>query len=147
MASKLFVLPLSLLLIAGCAAQTDAPADEQAAESADDLTAGTDPVVLANAKAFFEALVDRNEHRDESRIPYSQLPGRLAKEVAKNNPHPKAEWAAEAYRTQVKNSKGHLVTIYGVMDGIDDEGETITVYTSSAKQIATGDDYRGFVWN
>jgi hypothetical protein len=148
MNAKLFVFPLALVLFAGCAAPTsnEAPADESA-ETADDLTAGSDPVVLANAKDFFEKLVNENVHRDDARIPYSKLPAKLAKEVEKNNPNPKQEWAAEAYRTRVQNGKGNLVTIFGVMDGIDDEGESITVYTSTGKEIASGDDYRGFEWN
>jgi hypothetical protein len=132
--------------LAGCGSSADTTEDPQATTD-DALDASKDPVAIANAKSFFEALLEDNTNRDTARIPYSDLPSKLAAEVSKNNPHPHAEWADEAYRAKVDDSHGRLTTVYAVVGGIDDEGESITLYTNRGKDIADGDDYRGFEWN
>jgi hypothetical protein len=138
----------SLLALCLAACGSASPADtDGSSEDAIEADAAPDAVYIANAKSFFEALVNENTNRDSARITYAELPQKLAKPLEKNNPDPNAEWAAEAYRTKVKNARGHMVLVYGIMDGIDDEGESITLYTSSSRQFAEGDDYRGFVWN
>ena len=142
-----FLAALSLAAVTGgCTARTASSDEAPSAATSEDLTAAKDPVLIANAKAFFQALVEHNDNRVSARIPYASLPGRLGEDLAANNPDPNQEWAAEAYRTRVKNSKGNFATVYGVIDGIDDEGEDITVYTSNATSIGYGDDYRGFEW-
>src|SRR5262245_52416236 len=138
------LLSLLALPLTACTSPAD-PATDDTADEALENDAAPDPVYIANAKAFFEALVNENKNRDSARITYDQLPDKLAKPIKRNNPDPNAEWAAEAYRTKVKNARGHLVIVYGIMDGIDDVGESITLYTSSAREFAEGDDYRGFV--
>jgi hypothetical protein len=144
-ASSFLTLPLLCLALA-CGSAADPSPNDGTSEDALEADSALDPVYIANAKAFFEPLVTEFKHRDTARIPYSALPEKLAKEVEQNNPDPKAEWAAEAYRTKVKNARGHAVVVFGVMDGIDDEGESITLYTSTGRDFAEGDDYRGFRW-
>jgi hypothetical protein len=138
---------LSLLCLSALACSAPAEPTETSSDGADALTAATDPVYIANAKTFFEALVNDFKNRDTARITYEQLPKQLEKTTKDNNPDPNAGLAAQAFETKVKNAKGHLVIVYGIMDGFSDEGETITLYTSSSKEFAEGDDYRGFVWN
>jgi hypothetical protein len=158
-ASSLFAAAAALVISAavGCAAPADPLSDDtatgtEAALSSSDPSAENDPILLANAKAYVEH-IDGAEGTYWSsegklhRIAYEELPSALAKKVAKDNPDPKEEWAAVALTTTVLNSKGQPKTIYIVIDGIDDEGEEFTVYTSGGKQIAEADDYRGLRWN
>jgi hypothetical protein len=144
MKTRAFLL-FSLLALASGACGSSA---EQADTSQDALEADSAPdaVYVANARTFFEALLNEGTNRDTARIPYSEMPERLAKALERNNPDPKREWADEAYRAKVKNARGHLVLVYAIVGGIDDEGEDITLYTPSARQFADGNDYRGFEW-
>jgi hypothetical protein len=143
------LLSVSLVVFTGCATTASSdPSSGVGTEVGSELTAETvDPVALANAKTFYEALLEQDEHRAESTIAYRELPPALARQVAHDNPNPKDDWAAEAFRTKVKDSAGHLVVMFAVEDGIDDEGASITIYSASGKKLADGDDYRGFEWN
>jgi hypothetical protein len=86
-----------------------------------------------------EGLLERDEKRAESTIKYDALPENLRGPITHYNPDPNAEWAAEAFRTKVLNSKGKNTVIYAIIDGIDDEGATISLYTTSGKEIASAD--------
>lgn len=139
------VVAVSLAVCTGCATSSG---PEVASESGSEIKAETvDPTALANAKTFYEALMEQDEHRAEAEIPYKKLPPKLARALEHDWPNPHAEWAAEAFETKVKDGAGHDVVMFGVIDGIDDEGSTITIYSASGKQLAEGDDYRGFEWN
>jgi hypothetical protein len=151
------VAALAISAAVGCAAPADPSSDDtaagaEAALSSSDLAAANDPVLIANAKKYVEHIdgAEGNYWSSEGKlheIPYKDLPSKLAKSVTRDNPDPKAEWAAVALTTTVLDSKGESKTIYVVIDGIDDEGEDFTIYTSGGKKIAEGDDYRGLHWN
>jgi hypothetical protein len=152
--NKTALLSFSLLSVVavGCAAPAVQSTESDDAEASADLTAASDPVLLANAKTYVEHISGAegtywNDTSPLQTIPYADLPSNIAKSVARDNPNPKAEWAAVAVKTTVLNAKGKAKTIYIVIDGIDDEGEDFTVYTSGGKQIAQADDYRGLEWN
>jgi hypothetical protein len=139
---------LCFFTLAACAAPSSEPSEAPAAAS-DELVANAAPdaTMLAGAKAFYEALMEQDEHRAESEIPYRELPSKLARELQRAYPNPKAEWAAEAFRTEILDSAGRRVVVFAVIDGIDDEGADITLYTKDGRKIAEGDDYRGFSWS
>jgi hypothetical protein len=151
------VAALAISVAVGCASPTDPLSDDSAAAaesalSSSDLSAANDPILVANAKAYVEHIEGAEGTYWSSegklhRIAYQELPPKLAKSVAHDNPDPKAEWAAVALTTTVLASKGEPKTIYVVIDGIDDEGEEFTVYTSGGKKIAEADDYRGLRWH
>jgi hypothetical protein len=157
-ASSLLLAAVAALAISsavGCASPTEPSSDDTAAGAeaalSSDSSDASDPVLLANAKAYVESIQgaegsywsDKGIHK----IAYKDLPSKLAKSVTRDNPNPNDGWAAVALRTTVLDSKGEQKTIFIVIDGIDDEGETFTVYTSAGKQIAEADDYRGLRWN
>jgi hypothetical protein len=91
--------------------------------------------------------MEQDEHRAESEVPYRALPTKIAHALERSWPNPNAEWAAEAFRTEVLDSTGRKVVVFAVIDGIDDEGADITLYSTEGRKLAEGDDYRGFEWN
>ena len=129
--------------IFGCSSTADSAASTDDALEAD---AALDPAYVARAKAFYEDMLNENKNRDAARIPYASLPPTLAKYLEKAFPDPTVEGAAEAYRAKVPNARGQLLVAFAIVDGISDEGESITLYTSRARDFAEGDDYRGFEW-
>ena len=131
----------------GCASAADSSAPSDDASEELRASAAPDAVAIENAKAFAEGLLERDEGRAESTIKYDDLPENLRGPIKHDNPNPNKEWAAEAFRTKVLNGKGKNTVVYAIIDGIDDEGAQITLYTSSGKEIASADDYRGFEWN
>jgi hypothetical protein len=157
-ASSLLVAVAALVISSavGCAAPAaplpdDTAANAEAALSSSDLSAN-DSVLVSNAKTYVEHIQGAEGTYWSSegklhRISYQDLPSKLAKSVEKDNPDPTDEWAAVALTTTVLDSKGQQKTIYIVIDGIDDEGEAFTIYTSGGKKIAEGEDYRGMQWH
>jgi hypothetical protein len=137
---------LCIFALAACAAPAGEPGDAPATASGAIASAAPDATMLANAKTFYEALMEQDEHRQESDVPYRALPPKIARALERNWPNPKAEWAAEAFRTEVLDSAGRKVVVFAVIDGIDDEGADITLYSKDGRKLAEGDDYRGFEW-
>ena len=132
--------------IMGCASPSDSSAtDDDASEL--ERSSAPDPVLVQNAKAFFQALFEHDEGREESSIAYDELPANIRVPLARENPNPRREWAAQAFRTKVRNGKGKSTVVYGVIDAIDDQGARLTVYTSRGRQIAQANGYRGFYWS
>ncbi len=142
---KVTLVSLAFLALAGCAAPSgQAEQDDATSEAA--LIAKLDPTLVANAKAVFEAMLADSDYRRVTSIPYADLPGPLAAEVAAANPDPTRGWAAGAYRAVVLDGEGEEATVFGVLDDIFDMGGTITVYDAKARMLAQGDNYRGFAW-
>jgi hypothetical protein len=132
----------SVTLFACSAPVGEAPAEPAPDTTSEDLSASSiDATLIANAEAFFEAKL-ASHGRTPYEIPYAQLPPSVARVVIKYNPNPKDSWAAIAYSARLENAKGARVRVYFVTDGIDDEGETDTLYSATGRELAVGNSYQ-----